>query len=675
VSRTLHLPAIEAHALWAARYDETPNPILSLEERQVGTLLPPVEGMDVLDVACGTGRWLARLMRRGVASAVGLDLSTEMLQQARRKPGLRMSLLHADAMEMPLPAASFDVALCSFGLSYMTNIRLFAKEISRVVKDRGHLLLTDFHPSAEARGWKRSFRHERSIVEVSSFPRSIAHIQETFEENGFELVVCLEPSFGEAERSIFEKCGKVSVFDQLLGQPAIVVLLFRRTGKPLIRKSLTRPFGPPSPAGRGNVQQIVLLPPGEGGPKGRMRDFPDHNQTSTWFVGGRIALDARTSIPANLEISGGRIRTIVADNPPDTPNITTLNLRNYLILPGLINSHDHLEFNLFPRLGRGGYSNSADWAHDIYHPQRSPVRDHLSVPKKVRLWWGGLKNLLSGVTTVCHHNPWDRAFEQEFPVQVVRRYGWAHSMMFDKNVLHAFASTEPDGPFIIHAGEGTDQRSGDEVFELDRIGALDSRTVLVHGVAFSEAGHALRDQRGASLVWCPTSNRFILGTTLNIHSVGNLDKVALGTDSTLTGKGGLHEEIQAAREEGASPDSIYRMVTDAAASIFHLKNGEGTLRPNAIANLIAIPWNGSTPADALMQMDVSKVEMVVVSGRLHLASDEVLRRCYAFKRDGLQGIAVDRVRRWVRAPIPWLVKETTAHLGKHIRLAGMRVYG
>jgi adenine deaminase len=156
--------------------------------------------------------------------------------------------------------------------------------------------------------------------------------------------------------------------------------------------------------------------------------------------------------------------------------------------------------------------------------------------------------------------------------------------------------------------------------------------------------------------------------------VGNLDRVALGSDSTLTGKGGLLEEIRAAREEGASPDSIYRMVTDAAASILLLKDGEGTLRPNAIANIIAIPWNGSTPGDALVQMDVSKVEMVVVSGRLHLASDEVMRRCYAFKRDGLQGIAVDRVRRWVRAPIPWLMKETTTHLGKHIRLVGMRVY-
>jgi cytosine/adenosine deaminase-related metal-dependent hydrolase len=85
-----------------------------------------------------------------------------------------------------------------------------------------------------------------------------------------------------------------------------------------------------------------------------------------------------------------------------------LDLDGHVVLPGLINSHDHLEFNLFPRLGRGVYPNATEWARDIYHPERSPIREQLQVPKPVRLAWGGLKNLLSGVTTVCHHNPYER---------------------------------------------------------------------------------------------------------------------------------------------------------------------------------------------------------------------------------------------------------------------------
>jgi len=220
--------AAEAHALWAPTYDRNPNAVLALEERVVEPRLPDVNGMQVLDVACGTGRWLAHLSRRGPGTATGIDLSREMLAQARRKPGVKGRLVEGDVQAMPFGRASVDFAICSFALSYVRDVDCVAKELARVVKRQGHVIVTDFHPSAQARGWKRSFRHNDAIVEISSFPRSVEQIRGVFEGQGFESAVWEEPSFGEEEREIFEKSGKGALFQEVLGQPALYVGVLRR---------------------------------------------------------------------------------------------------------------------------------------------------------------------------------------------------------------------------------------------------------------------------------------------------------------------------------------------------------------------------------------------------------------------------------------------------------------
>ena len=220
--------ASEAYALWAPTYDRNPNPILALEERLVGPLLPDVSGLRVLDVACGTGRWLAHLSRRGAGRAVGVDLSREMLDEARRKPGLSGRLVEGEAQRMPFRRNSVDLAICSFALSYVENADCFAGELSRVVQQQGHVVVTDFHPSAHARGWKRTFRHNDGIVEISSFARSVEKIRELFDMQGFEILSWEEPSFGEEERAIFEECGKGELFQEARDQTALYVGVLRK---------------------------------------------------------------------------------------------------------------------------------------------------------------------------------------------------------------------------------------------------------------------------------------------------------------------------------------------------------------------------------------------------------------------------------------------------------------
>jgi cytosine/adenosine deaminase-related metal-dependent hydrolase len=403
---------------------------------------------------------------------------------------------------------------------------------------------------------------------------------------------------------------------------------------------------------------------------------------SLLLSGGWVALDASTSVRADLEIANGRILRLIDRGRkgagPEKANSkerrAEISLEGCLILPGLVNSHDHLEFNLFPRLGRGSYPNFEKWADDIFHPESSPIREHLSIPKPVRLWWGGLKNLLSGVTTVCHHNAYEKSiFGADFPVRVVKRYGWAHSMRFGKNVREAFLSTPRGAPFIIHLAEGRDKQSGDEIFDLDRLGTLDSRTVIVHGVGLTESGHELRRQRGAALVWCPTSNRFTLGATLDTVVLGSRDRISLGSDSALTAEGDLLDEIRAAYREGMDPRKIYSMVTGSAADVLRLRNGEGKLQPGSNADLLVMKWKDLAPAEMLINTRLATIEMVMVSGKPRLVSAKTALCCPPGLLDGFEDIEVEGTSCLVRAPVRRLLQEPHLHLGSDVCLAGKRV--
>jgi cytosine/adenosine deaminase-related metal-dependent hydrolase len=366
--------------------------------------------------------------------------------------------------------------------------------------------------------------------------------------------------------------------------------------------------------------------------------------------GAMVALGPRRTVGRDVALNGSQ---------------TSLDLGGHLLLPGLINAHDHLEFNLFPQLGRGPYRNASEWAHDIYHPERSPVREHLQVPKPVRLWWGALKNLLSGVTTVCHHNPYEaEVFGADFPVRVVRRFSWAHSLDFSPDLAERFRHAPKSMPFVVHCGEGTDRRAHREVQILDRQGALDNRTVIVHGVALTSASVALMQRRRTGLIWCPTSNLRTLGCTVSRAVLQSGLPIALATDSALTAGVDLLDELAVARRY-VSPDRLYGMVTREPAQLLRLPARQLS------GDLTAVQSESRTPAGALLE---GSIALVVVRGRIRLIAPDLARQLPARTRARLQPLAVEgRPVVLVDADVRRLRQAAARYLGGELRLAGKRV--
>jgi ubiquinone/menaquinone biosynthesis C-methylase UbiE len=110
-------------------------------------LAPPIQGMRVLDVGCGTGSDLKSYHRAG-CDVYGVDLSPAMLQVARRKFGNTADMHLCDAAQMPFQDESFDLVLSTYTLHEIPHEHRSAviHEMIRVVKLDGRLLLTDFLP-------------------------------------------------------------------------------------------------------------------------------------------------------------------------------------------------------------------------------------------------------------------------------------------------------------------------------------------------------------------------------------------------------------------------------------------------------------------------------------------------------------------------------------------------
>jgi cytosine/adenosine deaminase-related metal-dependent hydrolase len=349
-------------------------------------------------------------------------------------------------------------------------------------------------------------------------------------------------------------------------------------------------------------------------------------------------------------------------------------LSGYLLLPGLINAHDHLEFNLFPRLGKGPWQNAREWAAAIHQPEASPVKEHRAVPRPVRLAWGAIRNLLSGVTTVAHHNPFQPLFSsRHFPVRVVRRFGWAHSLDFSPDIVALRRKTPRGWPFIIHAAEGNDRCARQELTKLDELGLLDDQAVLVHATAATPDQLEKVRARNANIVWCPSSNLFTLGRTLSADSLRLFPAVSLGTDSAMTAAGDLIDELHVARQLcGITAAEGYRFVTTNTAHALRLECGEGTIRENGVADFLAVRDNGQTPAQSLTSC---LPDLVIKGGRTMLVSHRMQReREIPGTKQGMRWLEVEtRGRYLVRANVPRLYDTAVCALGSEIRLAGKRV--
>jgi ubiquinone/menaquinone biosynthesis C-methylase UbiE len=138
-------PVVAEYSKAAGRYDEKWAFYLEATTRETLRRIPMSPTARVLDVGCGTGELLRRLRAKYPdAVLAGLDPVAEMLDVARQKLSAKEDLRIGYADSLPWPAAGFDVVVSCNMFHYITHPVEALREMARVIRPGGALVLTDW---------------------------------------------------------------------------------------------------------------------------------------------------------------------------------------------------------------------------------------------------------------------------------------------------------------------------------------------------------------------------------------------------------------------------------------------------------------------------------------------------------------------------------------------------
>jgi ubiquinone/menaquinone biosynthesis C-methylase UbiE len=178
------------------------------ERPAILALAGDVAGRRILDAGCGAGPLFAALRERG-AIVTGIDASTGMLEEARRRLGDDADLQVADlASPLPFPDDAFDDVIASLVLHYLEDWEPTLREMRRVLTPGGRLIVAVDHPFAiqlmnilagrksrylATYPWTEEWTTGGQTKPMSFWHRPVHAMTDAFTAAGFRISVISEP--------------------------------------------------------------------------------------------------------------------------------------------------------------------------------------------------------------------------------------------------------------------------------------------------------------------------------------------------------------------------------------------------------------------------------------------------------------------------------------------------
>jgi cytosine/adenosine deaminase-related metal-dependent hydrolase len=347
-----------------------------------------------------------------------------------------------------------------------------------------------------------------------------------------------------------------------------------------------------------------------------------------------------------------------------------------IIYPGLIDLHNHLSYDVFPRWHPAHlYSDRYEWRTDPDQKTRvgspySYLTDHdlfcnMNTYGELRALAGGATSVLATANAGCIRG-------------LVRNLDYASGFYGPLepdsthilNGIEARPSTDPveleqarsflaarrSEMYIVHLAEGVDQISLDEFYFLQEQGLLTDKTAIIHGVALGPAEFQAMGAAGAALVWSPRSNIELYGATADVPAALDAGvQVALAPDWSVTGSSNLLDELSYASRWNAdhfagrlSDEQLVSMVTSIPAQIAGIDDQVGAIRPGLYADLLVISGDRDHPYRALIEARPADVQLVMIGGRSIYGAPDFMEAIWSAA--GLSRVIVDGNPKLIRMP-------------------------
>ncbi|WP_413668494.1 amidohydrolase family protein [Mucilaginibacter sp. Mucisp86] len=359
------------------------------------------------------------------------------------------------------------------------------------------------------------------------------------------------------------------------------------------------------------------------------------------------------TIPGNdaavsISINEGKITQVGPSVAYDREQLTFVDA---ITFPGLINSHDHLDFNLFPQLGNQTYKSYTDWGKHIHRTYAEEISSILKIPVALRERWGIYKNLLCGVTTVVNHG--EKATINDPLITIFDNCQSIHSVQFEKNWRKRLNNPlKINQPAVIHTGEGTNAAAHAEIDDLIKWNLFKRKLIGVHGVAMD----ARQAKHFKALIWCPESNYFLLNKTAAVDQLKTKTRILFGTDSTLTGYWDIWYHIRFARKTKMLTDhELYHSLTSLPALTWNLNTGN--IAAGLDADVVIARSNGKTSLQAFYNVTPDDILLVMHKGQILLFDESLYHQLTGIINQSYSKLFTGRHFKYVQGDIYGLMAE------------------